>query len=453
MAISFLTTRIKRAVLLASSIGLAFLWTAAIRSSAHGALMSADFGEFYFSARCAFDRLDPYNPEMVLREFEKDGMNFPADGSRDLRSVMTVMDYPPTTLVVVAPFAELPWTVALLAWLGLMAGSLVLAAVLTWDLATDASSLAGWTTSYMLATCVVLLLFGNSAGFAISFGVIAAWCFLRERYALAGVVLLALSLAMKPQIAGFQWLYFLLAGGIGRKRAWQTLAITLVLGACAFLWITPSSPHWFQELHRNIAIYSARGGSYDPGPSGHTYRSFDQIVSLQSAVSVFENDPRFYKPVTYLITGALILMWIVAVLRKRRTREGALLALAAISFLTLLPIYHATHDAKLLLLAIPACAMLWARNDVKGQVAAGLTWAAIIVTSDFPMMFLLGLIWNIPVSPGLGGKLALLAIHPAPLVLLAAGCFYLWVFVCWNPPEKERLGGESAAGAVPLPAG
>ena len=178
------------------------------------------------------------------------------------------------------------------------------------------------------------------------------------------------------------------------------------------------------------------------------------MIQLQVLISILRDEPRFYNFVSYLLCGGLIVVWAVALLKRPQTQERAFLALAAIALLSLPAFYHFTNDAKILLLTVPGCSVLWAAKGVRGRVALGLTWAAVFVTSDVPIMFLNLYSAGVPNSTStLAGKLKLLVLNPAPLVLLVAGCFYLWVFVCWNPPEKERLGRESAAGAVPLPAG
>ena len=64
-----------------------------------------------------------------------------------------------------------------------------------------------------------------------------------------------------------------------------------------------------------------------------------------------------------------------------------------------------------------------------------LTGAAIFVTSDLPDLLLSKLQSGIPATPSTaGGKLELLIEHPAPLILLAAGCFYLWVYIRYQAP-------------------
>lgn len=419
---------------LAFSVSLAYQ----MRQSDPGRMLMVDFGGVYYGAHCALRHIDPYDPVAVLQEFESEGGRFLANpnAARESRYAVTWDVYLPSALFVVIPLAFLPWAVAQNLWILLTAALLALAAVLMLNLGgKTAGLLSCCLIGFMLANCELLFKVGNVAGAAISLCAIAAWCFLKRRYELAGVVLLAISLLLKPHDAGFIWLFFLLSGGIMRKRALQTVALTAVLGLCSALWITHSSPHWTRELHANLAAVSLPGGTSDPGLSGITSRGIVPIVSLQSDVSIFVSNPRFYNLLAYLAGGILILVWAIAVLRRPFSREGALLSLAAVSVLTLLPIYHRTYDAKLLLFAVPACALLWTARYPRRWLALVLTAAGIFFTSDIPVALSLKLAEPLPNNPpALPGKLLDLALlRPAPVFLLALGCFYLWIYLRYLP--------------------
>ena len=85
----------------------------------------------------------------------------------------------------------------------------------------------------------------------------SVWCFVRERFIPVGVICLAFSLMLKPHDAAFVWLYFLLAGGVYRKRAVQTLVAVVALSAPLLIWITIVAPQWLPELRFNLAALSA----------------------------------------------------------------------------------------------------------------------------------------------------------------------------------------------------
>jgi hypothetical protein len=261
--------------------------------------------------------------------------------------------------------------------------------------------------------------------------VVAVWCFLEERFVWAGILCLAASLAIKPHDAGLVWLYFLLAGGVYRKRALESLLITAVLGLSAFLWVSHVAPGWIGDWNANLTAISAHGGMNEPGPDSLNGRSASMVIDLQAAVSVFRNDPRIYNLVSYMVCGALLLVWSVRTLRLRFSPEGAWLALAAVVPLTMLVTYHRPWDAKLLLLTIPACALLWARGGAAGKIALWVSAAGIALTADVPLAIL-----NILSNTLHGGTagifekiLTVVLNRPASLILLVMGVFYLWVYL------------------------
>lgn len=446
MAETGAATRLKRVLALLLCMSFTCFWAFAMRNATPGPMKDADFDvALYYFARCAMEKEDPYNyyGKCVQGEILPSGLN---DKYAEV--------FLPTTLLFVVPLAKQPLPAAETAWLFLNAGLLVLAAFLVWELGSDAPNLAGWMTCFMLLNCEVILVVGDVGGMAVELCVIAVCCLFMPRYWLAGVLLLAMSLVLKPHDTGLVWLYLLLAGGVPRKRALQALAAVGALVACGAVWIAPIAPRWVEEMGGNILGFShGQVAVFDP----LVLSNYSPNLSLRAAISIFSRNPYFYNSVSYAIGGGLILAWMVAVLRKRTKsegspqalREGTLLALAAISMLTLIAVYHRAYDAKLLLLAIPACAMLWAHGGARRWLALGLTSAAILVTSDIPRMLLVKPMGNLHISAStLSGKLRVLALNPAPLVLLAAGCFYLWVYWRYEPAEAGvRVQEEAVAKA------
>ncbi len=412
-----------------------------------GSDMMGDFKLVYYQTRCLLQHGDPYKPSQTLRAYLIEGGNPPQSSGRPLQD-LTPNLYLPTASVFIAPFAMLPWVPAKMLWMFFTAVSFILAAYLMWDLgASHAPVLSGCLVSFLLANSISLLITGNPAGIAISLCVIAVWCFLRDRFVLAGVLCLAVSLALKPHDAGLVWLYFLLAGAPYRKRALQTLLVTAVLGLAAIVWVTPIAPHWMQELHSNLQVNSAPGGPSDPGPAFGCSHTAGMVIDLQSVISVFRDDPRIYNPASYLVCGVLLFVWSFATLLSRFSPARAKLAIAAIVPLTLLVTYHRTYDAKLLLLAVPACAMLWAEGGLTGRLALVATTVGVVSTGDYPLIILYILTenphWN---TAGLFGKiLCVVLTRPVPLILLVIGVFYLWVYARSGRPPVER-GDECAAG-------
>ncbi len=394
-----------------------------------------DFKAVYYGAQCLLHHCDPYNPAEFINEFQAAGGSVPSGyNAYELRlfgNGAFVCINLPTALLLAVPLALLPWKLAYVVWMLLTASSLALAAWLM--------SRVAWRYSLalsLLLVCTVLLntqyLFvsGNLAGIAVSLCIVAAWCFVEEQLALVGVLCMAVSLALKPHDAGLVWLYFLLAGGAPRKRALQSLTVVAILAVPAVLWVSHVAPNWAQELHANLLAGAARGNINDPGPAAPV-RSPGSIVSMQSVISLIRDDPAFYNAISYILCGALLLAGAIKALRTRFTRENAWLALAAISALSMLPVYHRLYDAKLLLLMVPACAMLWTKGGRLKWSTTLLTAAIIVVNADIPSAVLL-LIAN---SLHAQGMLATLALRrPFALMLLASGIFYLWIYL-----KSDRL--------------
>jgi len=394
-----------------------------------------DFKGVYYEARCLLQHSDPYKPGEPLRAYlaEAGERATPPVG---LRQALTRDLYLPTAFIFTAPFAMLPLESAQVLWMILTAISLVVAGFLTWNLGANyAPVISGGLICLVLANSEALFATGNPAGVAVGLCVVAVWCFLKKRFVWVGVLCLAISLAIKPHDAGLVWLYFLIVDGVYRKRALQSLVVAAVFGLAAIVWVTPISPHWMQELHSNLLADSVPGGPCDSGPTSSTGRTVSMVIDLQSVVAVFRDDPLIYNLVSYLVCGALLLAGAVRTLRSRISQRKTWLALAAIAPLTMLVTYHRPLDAKLLLLAVPACAMLWAEGARIGRIAFLVTTTAIVATSDLPLIIFLAFTRNIPLSTvSLSGQMLTVALmRPVPLILLAMGIFYLWIYMRREP--------------------
>jgi hypothetical protein len=310
-----------------------------------------------------------------------------------------------------------------------MAIGLTLSAYLMWDLGKDkAPRLSLLLVCLVASNAVILFTYGNAACIVVSLCVVAVWCFLRDKFVPAGVLCLALSLAIKPHDSGLVWLYFLLAGGVYRKRALQTLAVAALICLPGILWVSHAVPNWIPELQANIQVASAHGGLNDPGPTSVGFHNSDPMINMASFISVLVDDPRIYVPASYLISAALLLPWLLVTARSRFSQPRAWLALASIASLSMLVTYHRQHDAKLLLLTVPACALLWEERGWLGRIAVLGNISAMIVTADIPATALTILTAHVPLGATLLTHIQVgLIDRPAPIALLGLAAFYLWV--------------------------
>jgi hypothetical protein len=385
-----------------------------------------DFRPAYFTARCLLEHRDPYNPAEMQRTYAEAGQLRPNEPASD-RLLETRNEYLPSEVPFTLPLALLPFAAAEWIWVALIGASFILAAFLVWQESAPAPRLAGALLCLLLASSASLMAFGNPSALAVSLCVIAAGCFVGDRWAVAGVLCLAAALCIKPHTVGFVWLYFLLAGGPFRKRALQTLGLTAVFGLAGLLCVGAVAPHWITELRTNLAAFTGRGSMNDPGPATGGGRGIHMITDLQSVFSFFWDNPRFYNLASYAVCAPLFALWAWAALHARTARRNAWLGLAAISALTMLPLYHRQYDAKLILLTVPACALLAAERGRTGRWAAGLTTLAFVLNGDWTWAALDKLLPLYHLD-SIGPHINLIA-FPVPLSLLALGGFYLAVFV------------------------
>jgi hypothetical protein len=244
-----------------------------------------------------------------------------------------------------------------------------------------------------------------------------------------------------------------LAGGVYRKRALQALLITVVLSASALLWVSEVAPHWMQDWSANMASISGPGGLNDPGPASVTGNTAAMVLDLQAALAVFRNDPHFYNPVSYLVCGVLLLVWAVTTLRSRVSPATAMFALAAIVPLTMLVTYHRPYDAKLLLLTVPACAILWAQGAPIRWLGLLVSTVGIVMTGEVPLAALVNLTANLNLgAAGIFSQLlTVVVMRPGSLAMLVMAIFYVWVYVrrVFYPSSCTETGARKQENSAP----
>jgi hypothetical protein len=416
-------------LLLLLCAGISIWWGLNIGSSVPGGVIG--FQGVYYGTRCLLNHCDPYHESELVHHYKVEGREPPSD-SLQRRKAVTLYVNMPTTFVFIAPFALLPWGPAHTLWIVLLISGLVFASFLMWRVgARYAPGVSLALACLLLANCEVAIATGNSAGIVVSLCVIAVWCLLSERFVYAGILCLAVALAIKPHDAGLLWLYFLLAGKVPRRRALQSLAVTCVIALAGILWVSNTAPNWLSEMRANLASIAMPGGLNEPGFNSMTGRTAAMVVDLQAITSAIWSDPRIYNIASQLVCGILILVWSLTTLRTRPSVPKAWLALAAAVPLTMLVTYHRPYDTKLLLLTIPACAILWAQGGPLGRLAVLLNTCAIFVTGDVFLALVSHNTRNIDLSGASTAHKVLVGIlsQPAPLVLLVLAVFYLSVYI------------------------
>jgi hypothetical protein len=203
-----------------------------------------------------------------------------------------------------------------------------------------------------------------------------------------------------------------------------------------------------QDWRANMATISTPGGLNSPGTASLVINYLGSVISLQTVFALFRDDPRIYNPLAYLVCGVMLAAWSARTLRSGFSQTSAWLALAAVAPVTMLVTYHRSYDAKLLLLTVPACAMLWARGGAIRWMALSVNTAGIVLTADFPLTILMMSARNVHIaSEGFVEKiLAVARMRPAPLMLLVMSIFYLCVYM---RPAVPVFGGASDIKVTP----
>ena len=388
-----------------------------------------DFRIAYSTAGCLVEHRDPYNQDVLLRTYQENGGTLPQGGVETLRSEGLYI-YLPTIFVATVPLLLFPMSLAYLLWTAIAALGFLIAAWMMWDVGKEyAPLLTGALLCCYLANSGSLISTGNAASIALSLGIIGAWCILRDKWVAAGVLCMALSLAIKPHDSAFLWLALLFCGGAFRRRALQSLAVMACVSLPFVVWLWRIAPHWIEEMRAHIAVLSAHGAVSDPGPATVLNRGTLALTNLQAVFSLMWDDPRFYNAASYAICLAMAVVAIVVTLRRRPTETARWVAMAFAAALTLLPVYHRQYDSKLLILTIPACALLWARRGRMGRTAVVMTALGLLVTSDLPWAFYLATTSKMHFS-GTAERLHFLSLAlPVPCVVAGVALYYLVVYL------------------------
>jgi hypothetical protein len=345
---------------------------------------SNDFVPVYTGARCLLHGCNPYETSQLEEEFYQAGGR-----ASELPSwQIDVPVYPPSTFLVLSPLALLTFAVARVIWFLLNGFLLLIAARLILDMSPPQHR---WLTTilvcYFVITAEIVLVLGQPAVFAISLVIIGSYLFLSGRFLAAGAFLFALSLAVKPQIGGFILLYLLL-----RRIHWRYAAMAmagagaLLISAGLILGHHPRSAAWVSTLRANLSATLSPGGSADPRPENQQAIG---DLNLQSLSSIFFPEAHTFNAVAYSVFLALVALGILVVLRTRASGETHFISLAALSVLSLMPVYHRFYDTRLLLLSIPAIGIVFQKRRLLGALIAVLTLLATISVQYRVQIFLL----------------------------------------------------------------
>ena len=337
---------------------------------------SADFQTLYGMTRCMLAHCDPYNGDQDKIVFLEAGGKIAGESAFATHEPL----YLPPALFATVPFAVFSWRTADLLWRLASVSSFLAAASLIAELCFADSIFGSVSISILLATSTMLIILDQPAMLTIGLLGIAVWCFLHQKASLLGECCMALSLAYKPHLGGLIWLYFLLAGGVHRKRALRSMSFTIAISIPGILWVTlmGASSHWMTEMPANMVALSAPGKIADVSVSNPGAGSY---ICLQSLLSVIHNNPRFYDRGAHLVGMVMFLAWSYPVFRMRPGKEKDLFAIASIACISLLPIYHHDYDSRILLLIAPAFALSMSGIRSRALISGAVTLASLIFIS------------------------------------------------------------------------
>ena len=391
-----------------------------------------DFKQPYASARCLLKGCNPYSERDTAAAFTQ------ADGVDDDDKVFQPYSalYPPFSLAMLAPVAALPYPVAEKVWL--VATSLLfgIAVLLIAELCVPYGSLAVAVVLAMLTvSSTILLMLGQVSGPVIALIVIGLWCLLRQRFLWLAPICLTLAFVLKPHDAALLILYLPFAGPIWRRAFWQTTAATALIVVAGTLWCAhqPASAHWLQDLEANLKGNSTAGNVNDPGTGN--YEAVN-MANLQALLAPLLPAQKTYTVAAAAVSLLILAAWAWLALRTPQSLPKHLLAIASMSCILLLPVYHRQYDTRILLLLLPATAwLLLYRRRSWGIAALCLSGFGVIVTAHQ----FLGVLTRThhPAILHASALRTVLMYRPLPFIELILACFFLAAF--WALPGAGEL--------------
>jgi len=254
-------------------------------------------------------------------------------------------------LVVMAPVAVLPWKVAKIVWLLVL---LISFGATVWIFAKTLCGPQKKThTLIFVAACLALAPFhtgisnGNASVLVIALCALAIGVAIREQDATAGL-LFGIACCMKPQLAAFLVLYYLI------RQRWRLFMVavgcTAGLNLIAVLYLKLRGATWIQNYLNNARRF-VTSNKIDSFASDNPGRF--SLINLQVPFFSLTQSTYSANLWAFLVTGALICVWVLCVLKRRE--EFQLLSLGTIATIALLPVYHRFYDAAILVIPLSWC--------------------------------------------------------------------------------------------------
>lgn len=272
--------------------------------------------------------------------------------------------YPPSTFVVLAPFALLSWPAARFAFL------VVCTVLFTWHLKPifrlAGASMRDEQGVWLLGG--VLALSPYHTGIALAQLAIPCVAFLvmaidgiERDHEVRGGVLLALATLFKPQLAAPFILYYFLRRHT--RAALVALVICVVAAIVGVAWLTINRVPWLASWTATTREVATAGIEHDPGGPFSA-----QLLELRPLITALTGT-RSSGLIGFVI-AALAGLWVYLRGRSLSARRDLLLA-SAVAVLTLLAVYHRFYDAAILCLPLAWAASTYRYEPALRRIALG----------------------------------------------------------------------------------
>lgn len=309
---------------------------------------SGDFATVFAASRAWVHGQDPYDQRQLRREWSAAGGPEALAPNPD----HTPSVYPPSTFVVVAPVATLPWAQARLIWT-----VLDVAMIVAMLLALSALSDVQWSDPRAVALAAGIIMLGPLRNGAMGGQPAIAVCALvvltavaaQRRFDWTAGVMLAIACAIKPPLAAPFVLYYAL------RRRWRlvltTGGVAAVIMLVGIVRLQAAGVPWLPELRDNLLAAAAPGAVNDPSPWNP--KRF-QLINLHVLLHTMIDSRHVVSMLVLALTGLAAVAFARCVWRRAADgdRRRELAELAFVASWTLLPLYHRYYDAGLLVFVL-----------------------------------------------------------------------------------------------------
>lgn len=354
------------------AVGFLFL----LRQTAPAArIYSPDFANIFAGAVCLLHGDSPYRFASVHDALAQHGYflvtakTWPA----------SLPLYPPFTLALFTPLAGLSYANAASAFYLLTLAVCALACfrvlIVSPTLADVHPVWRGFLLCLLMVSPETRWALGNGNPIVVVTALLLVCCFdVDPRWDWLRVLAFAIAVLLKPQIALPFALPLLVKPGDGWRMLLRAFAVVCAITLASLAWCAhrPGTAAWASDLHVNLALGAAAGNTMSLTERAYV---FDPRLNLAYLFGYWISSPRL----DALLTAAVLLLcggvlcWAVAHSARRNRRQWAL-AVSATAALTLLPVYHRSYDALILILALP-----WVLVAMRRRRQGLAAWAALVL--------------------------------------------------------------------------